>query len=83
MRNIRTGKFPETLDLDKDMDVDMLFVLGKRLARQLGLSEERIAIEMSQGDFIHTVQIFDRFFGDYVDLVTEDPKLHKALLMAS
>jgi hypothetical protein len=46
------------------------FLLGQagRYAGQLGLDSEQIITEMRSGDYENLVQVFDRYFGDYVIL---------------
>jgi hypothetical protein len=61
----------------KKMEIDLTgpdgnaFVLigtAKRLARQLGLDGDMVAEEMMLGDYENLVEVFDKYFGDYVDL---------------
>ena len=61
----------------KKMEIDLTgpdgnaFILigtAKRLARQLGLDGEMVAEEMMLGDYENLVEVFDKYFGDYVDL---------------
>ena len=46
------------------------FLMGQadRYARQLGLDKEVVINEMKSGDYENLVQVFDRYFGDYVIL---------------
>ena len=46
------------------------FLMGQadRYARQLGLDGDQIIAEMKLGDYENLVQVFDRYFGDYVIL---------------
>jgi len=46
------------------------FLMGQadRLSRQLGLDKEVVINEMRSGDYENLVQVFDRYFGDYVIL---------------
>lgn len=46
------------------------FLLGTavNLARQLGLSSERICEEMKEKDYEHLVETFDKYFGNIVTL---------------
>jgi hypothetical protein len=46
------------------------FLLGTavNLARQLGMSSEKICEEMKGGDYEHLVNTFDRHFGHFVTL---------------
>ena len=47
------------------------FLLGqaKNYAKQLGKDASAITTEMMKGDYENLIKIFDREFGDYVDLV--------------
>jgi len=38
------------------------------LAKQLGFDSEEIIKEMKSGDYENLVQVFDKYFGDYVIL---------------
>jgi hypothetical protein len=46
------------------------FLMGQagRYAGQLGLDSDTIINEMKSGDYENLVQVFDRYFGDYVIL---------------
>ena len=46
------------------------FLLGTavNLARQLGLSSEKVCEEMKEKDYEHLVQTFDKYFGNIVTL---------------
>ena len=46
------------------------FLMGQasRYARQLGLDGDQIVSEMKSGNYENLVQVFDRYFGDYVIL---------------
>jgi hypothetical protein len=46
------------------------FLLGQagQYARQLGLDGNQIIDEMKSGDYENLVQVFDRYFGNYVIL---------------
>ena len=46
------------------------FLLGQaeQYARQLGLDGDSIITEMKSGNYENLVQVFDRYFGDYVIL---------------
>ena len=45
-----------------------LMAQADRYARQLGLDKEVVIGEMRSGDYENLVQVFDRYFGDYVIL---------------
>ena len=42
---------------------------ARRYARQLGLDEKQIISEMMSGDYENLVMTFDKYFGQYVDIV--------------
>jgi hypothetical protein len=46
------------------------FLLGQaeQYARDLGLDGDQIITEMKSGNYENLVQVFDRYFGDYVIL---------------
>jgi len=46
------------------------YLLGaaRNLAKQLGLDSAKIMAEMTSGDYENLIQVFDRYFGDYVVL---------------
>ncbi|MBC8147223.1 MAG: hypothetical protein H8E98_04485 [Bacteroidetes bacterium] len=45
-----------------------LMAYATRLAKQLGLNKAEIIDEMTSGNYENLVSVFDRYFGDYVDL---------------
>lgn len=53
----------------------VLLGLAKDLAGQLDLGYAAILAEMQTGDYAHLVAVFDRHFGEYVTLETENEKL--------
>lgn len=46
-----------------------LLATASNLAKQLGLDGEAIHKEMTSWDYENLIQVFDKHFGDYVDLV--------------
>lgn len=46
-----------------------LFGMAGKLAEQLGLDEEAILKDMQSSDYEHLIQVFDKHFGDFIDLV--------------
>lgn len=46
------------------------FLLGtaKKLAKQLGLNGKEIMEEMKSSDYENLLQVFDKYFGDFVTL---------------
>ena len=45
-----------------------LLAQAERLARKLGLDSNMILDDMRRSDYENLVQVFDRYFGDYVIL---------------
>lgn len=45
-----------------------LMVYARQYAKQLGLNKAEIIDEMTSGNYENLVSVFDRYFGDYVDL---------------
>ena len=41
---------------------------AKTLGKQLDLDADEIHAEMTTGDYENLIQVFDHYFGDYVDL---------------
>lgn len=65
----------------KKKEIDLLgpegnaFVLmgyAQQYARQLGLDADAIVRQMMKGDYENLIKVFDKYFGDYVDLVREE-----------
>jgi hypothetical protein len=46
------------------------YLLGtaSNLAKQLGLDSKAIREEMMAGDYENLIKVFDRYFGEYIDL---------------
>lgn len=42
---------------------------ARKLAKQLGMDPKAITKEMTDGDYEHLIAVFDKHFGDYVDLI--------------
>lgn len=42
---------------------------ARALAKSLGLDPKPITEDMRSGDYEHLLEVFDRHFGEYVDLV--------------
>ena len=41
---------------------------AKRYARELGFDYKQIQDEMTSGDYENLINVFDKYFGEYVDL---------------
>lgn len=46
-----------------------LLGIAKREGKRLGLNTDAIRVEMTSGDYENLIQVFDQYFGNYVDLV--------------
>ena len=51
-------------------DVNAFVLLGyaKRLSRELDLDHKQILDEMMEGNYENLISVFDKYFGDFVDL---------------
>ena len=47
----------------------VLLGYGKGYAKELGLDYKAIQKEMTSGDYENLISVFEKYFGDYVDLV--------------
>tara|TARA_R110002012_G_scaffold107446_1_gene249359 strand:+ start:1015 stop:1233 length:219 start_codon:yes stop_codon:yes gene_type:complete len=45
-----------------------LMAIGKKLARKMGLDENKILKEMMKGDYENLLEVFDSYFGSFVIL---------------
>ena len=50
----------------------MLIMQAKNLAKQLDMDAKAIADEMKAGDYEHLLDVFEKHFGSYVELVGRD-----------
>lgn len=52
-------------------DGNAFVILGyaKKYAKQLELNWDQIQKEMTAGDYENLLQVFDKYFGEYVDLL--------------
>lgn len=50
-------------------NADYLLGIAKAFARQLGVDTKAIEEEMQSGDYENLITVFDKYFGEYVDLV--------------
>ena len=64
-------------EMSKRIEVDLtgpngnaFYLLGMtgQLAKQLGLDKTAIVDEMKSGDYENLIEVFDKYFGNYVDL---------------
>ena len=62
------NKRPEIDLTGPDGNAFVLLGIAQRYAKQLGKDAEAIRNEMTSGDYENLVNVFEREFGDYVDL---------------
>jgi hypothetical protein len=72
-RNKRLSRRKQEIDLTvPDGNAFVLLGIARRLAKDLGFSEEKradIHKRMTSGDYENLIKVFDEEFGDYVDLL--------------
>lgn len=60
---------PIEIDLSgPDGNAFVLIGYAKQYARQLDLDYTQIQKEMTSGDYDHLIEVFDKYFGEYVTL---------------
>jgi hypothetical protein len=65
----RDESWPIVVDLTgPDGNAFVLMSYARRFARQLELDDNAILKEMQSGDYENLVEVFDRYFGDFVIL---------------
>ena len=60
---------PRTIEIDlTGPQGNAFFLLGTatRFARQLGMNEYEVLNEMKSGDYENLLEVFDKYFGDFV-----------------
>ena len=68
---IRSKTTPQELVIDLTGPQGNAFFLlanASKLAKQLGLNPFQVLEEMKKGDYENLIQVFDKYFGDYVVL---------------
>tara|TARA_B100000902_G_scaffold35468_2_gene42576 strand:+ start:1818 stop:2033 length:216 start_codon:yes stop_codon:yes gene_type:complete len=68
---IRSKTTPKELVIDLTGPQGNAFFLlanASKLAKQLGLNPFQVLEEMKKGDYENLIQVFDKYFGDYVVL---------------
>ena len=62
-------EMPLSIDLSgPEGNAFVLMGYASQLAKQLGLDGKAITEEMRSGNYDNLVNVFDKYFGDYVDL---------------
>lgn len=68
---IKEEKPFEKIQLDltgEDGNVFAVMSLGNKLAKRIGLDFEPIREDMMSKDYGHAIRVFERHFGDFVDI---------------
>tara|TARA_Y100001980_G_C14356214_1_gene165626 strand:- start:56 stop:271 length:216 start_codon:yes stop_codon:yes gene_type:complete len=68
---IRAKQQPSEIVIDLTGPQGNAFFLlanASKLAKQLGLNPFQVLEEMKSGDYEHLIEVFDKYFGDYVTL---------------
>lgn len=68
---IRKKTFSSKPIIDLNGPEGNAFVLmgyANQYAKQLGLDKQKMTEEMTSGDYENLIQVFDKYFGDYVIL---------------
>ena len=68
---IRAKQQPSEIVIDLTGPQGNAFFLlanASKLAKQLGLNPFQVLEEMKSGDYEHLIEVFDKYFGDYVVL---------------
>tara|TARA_Y100000593_G_scaffold37930_1_gene73577 strand:+ start:475 stop:693 length:219 start_codon:yes stop_codon:yes gene_type:complete len=69
IRNKVDKKGPLVIDLTgPDGNAFVLLGYAKKFAKQLNFDEDKIIDKMTEGDYENLIQVFDRYFGDFVIL---------------
>lgn len=69
IRNKQPQEGPIVIDLTgPDGNAFALMGYARRFARQTGLDSDMIIGEMVRGNYENLLQVFDKYFGDYVIL---------------
>lgn len=45
--------------------------LAGSLSKQLGLNKDEVIYDMQSGDYRHLVTVFNKYFGDFVDIIDD------------
>jgi hypothetical protein len=69
--SIKTKKSRKKIEIDLAGSEGNAFVLlgyAKKLSRELNLDHKQILDEMMEGNYENLLKVFDKYFGDFVDL---------------
>jgi hypothetical protein len=71
IKNIKDRYTPHQVEIDLTGEEGNAFVLmgyARRFSTQLGLKPEPIINDMTSSDYEHLVNVFDKYFGNFVIL---------------
>jgi hypothetical protein len=71
IKNIKDRYTPKQVEIDLTGEEGNAFVLmgyARRFSTQLGLNPEPIINDMTSSDYEHLVNVFDKYFGNFVIL---------------
>lgn len=75
---LSVSQMPKKIEIDLTGPEGNVFVLisyATSLAKQLELPAKEIKEDMMSSDYKHAVEVFDKHFGEYVNLYTSDSQL--------
>lgn len=53
----------------------VLLAYARNYGKQLGLDYKQIQSEMQVGDYENLINVFDKYFGEYIDLIRRVPSV--------
>jgi hypothetical protein len=72
---IKAGSVKPRFDLTgKDGNAFNVLGIAGNLCRQIGIDSEPILKEMMSGNYENLLNVFEKHFGDYVEIVVADDK---------
>ena len=70
------GSSMELSDLDgPDGNAFFLMGLARRICKEMGADPDPVIADMTNSDYEHLIDTFDRYFGEYVDLYRSPVKM--------
>lgn len=64
------------VDLDgPDGNAFFLMGLARRICKEMGADPDPVIADMTNSDYEHLIDTFDRYFGEYVDLYRSPVKM--------
>lgn len=69
-----------TIDIDgPNGNAFALLLIARDFTRMLGLDANEVTEEMQAGDYVNLLRVFDKYFGEFVDLETNSEHLIEEL----